>query len=39
LDIHFTGADKILDKRSAAVEVNLPEEAIQELPLRNTLAK
>ena len=39
LDVHFTAADKILDKRSAAMEVNVAEEAVQELPLRNTLAK
>jgi len=39
LDVHFTGADKILDKRSAAAEVNLPEEAIRELPLKNAPVK
>ena len=39
LDVHFTAADKILDKSSAAAEANLPEEAIQELPLRTMPAK
>jgi pyruvate,water dikinase len=39
LDIHFAGGDKIVDKSSAAAKVNLPEEALKELPLKNKIAK
>jgi pyruvate, water dikinase len=39
LDIHLVSGDKIVDKSSAAAKVNLPEEAIQELPLRSKLSK
>jgi hypothetical protein len=33
LDVHFAGGDQIIDKSSAAAIVNVPPEAIRELPL------
>jgi hypothetical protein len=39
LDIHFVGDDKVVDKSSAAATVNLPAEAIKELPLGRKIAK
>jgi predicted nucleotidyltransferase len=39
LDIHFASGDKIVDKGSAAAKVNLPQEAIKELPLKNKIEK
>ena len=39
LDVHFASGDKILDRSSAAALVNLPPEAIKELPLGSEMAK
>jgi hypothetical protein len=39
LDVHFAGGDQVVDKSSAAAIVNLPPEAVKELPLGSELAK
>jgi hypothetical protein len=39
LDLHFARGDQAIDRTSAAAIVNLPLEAVKELPLGNGIAK
>jgi hypothetical protein len=39
LDVHFAGGDQVVDKISAAAIVNVPPEAVRELPLGNGATK